>query len=143
MLRTAGFGTFFKTSISGKQIRYVGFSFVGNTDQVQTGRFPGEDCNSIAEQMQMAVDEWEGGLRATGGALDPKKSHWYLIDFIWQFGEWRLARKDEHIAEILIRDSTGKKSQLIDWKWRKRAQLWVWTNAHPGIWINRPTRWRT
>ena len=32
-----------------------------------------------------------------------------LIDFIWQFGEWRLARKDEHIAEILIRESTGEK----------------------------------
>jgi hypothetical protein len=82
MLCTAGFGIFFQTSISGKKVSYVGFPFVDNTNQVQTGRFPGEDCDSIAEQMQLTVDEWEGGLRATGGALDPKKSHWYLIDFI-------------------------------------------------------------
>jgi hypothetical protein len=143
MLRTAGFGTFFKTSISSKKISYVGFSFVDDTDQVQTGRFPGEDCNSIAEQMQLAVDEWEGGLRATGGALDPKKSHWYLIDFVWQFGEWRLARKDEHIAEILIRTVPVRKSQLIDWKWMRCGQHWVWINARLVIWTNRPRRWRT
>jgi hypothetical protein len=112
MLRTAGFGTFFQKTISGKKVSYVGFSFVDDTNQVQTGCFPGEDCNSIAEQMQLAVNKWEGGLCATGGALDPKKLHWYLINFIWQFGKWRMARKDEHIAEILIRDSTGEKISI-------------------------------
>ena len=96
MLRTAGFGTFFNTSTTNKTIQYVGFSFVDNTDQVQTGRFPGEDSLSIAEQMQQAVDTWEGGLRTTGGALDPTKSHWYLIDFIWEDRKWRMACKDKH-----------------------------------------------
>jgi hypothetical protein len=29
------------------------------------------------------LDHWEGGLRATGGALVPPTSYWYGIDFKW------------------------------------------------------------
>jgi hypothetical protein len=36
--------------------------------------------------MQQALDLWEGGIRATGGAIVPEKSHWDLIDFKWQRG---------------------------------------------------------
>jgi hypothetical protein len=30
-------------------------------------------------RMQADMDTWEGGLWATGGALEPEKSCWYLI----------------------------------------------------------------
>ena len=109
VLRSEGYGTFFKTAITGKDLKFVGFSFVDDTDQVQTGEYAGESSTSIVEKMQLAVDEWEGGITATGGALAPVKSHWYLIDFVWEEGKWRFARKDEQAAEILIRDSSGRK----------------------------------
>jgi len=35
--------------------------------------------------MQGALNHWEGGLRATGGALSASKSYWYLVDFTWNF----------------------------------------------------------
>jgi hypothetical protein len=39
---------------------------------------PGED---VIGDMQVILDRWGGVLRATGGALVPKKSYWYAIDF--------------------------------------------------------------
>ena len=114
VLRTARFRTFFKTVITGKAIQFVGFSFVDDTDQIQTSRYPGETAISIAEQMQLAVDEWEGGIWASGGALDSDKSHWYLIDFLWKNGKWRLARENDTLAELRIRDSITGHKVVID-----------------------------
>ena len=53
--------------------------------------------------MQAAVDHWEGGLKATGGALVPSKSYWYLIDFIWTRDKWRYATQDDFPGDISIR----------------------------------------
>ncbi len=33
----------------------------------------------VALRMQQALDLSEGGIRATGSAIVPEKSHWYLI----------------------------------------------------------------
>ena len=90
------------------------FYFIDDTDQIHTSRYPGETAIPIAEQMQLAVDEWEGGIRASGGALDPDKSHWYLIDFLWKDGKWRLARKNDTLTELRIRDSITGHKVVID-----------------------------
>ena len=42
------------------------------------------------------MDHWNGGLRTTGGALDPKKTHWYLLDFLWRHGIWSYAGLDNN-----------------------------------------------
>jgi hypothetical protein len=33
--------------------------------------------------MQSMLDDWEGDLHATGGALNPSMSYFYGIDFQW------------------------------------------------------------
>ena len=38
--------------------------------------------------MQEALDHWEAGLTATGGAIVPSKSFWYLVDYKWTQGTW-------------------------------------------------------
>ena len=38
--------------------------------------------------MQEALDHWEAGLTATGGAIVPSKSFWYLVDYKWTHGTW-------------------------------------------------------
>jgi hypothetical protein len=53
------------------------------------------------------VDHWEGGLKATGGALVPAKSYWYLIDFIWTGKEWKYATKEDIPGDISIRTVDG------------------------------------
>ena len=46
-------------------------------------------------------------IKATGGALVPDKSYWYLLDFEWKRGEWRYATEDETPAEIMVNDMDG------------------------------------
>ena len=40
--------------------------------------------------MQENIDCWEGVAKCTGGALEPKKSWWYLIHYQWdKYGNWK------------------------------------------------------
>jgi hypothetical protein len=49
-------------------------------------------------------------LKATGGALVPEKSYWYLIDFIWTGEKWRYVTKEDMPGDILINniDDSGR-----------------------------------
>jgi hypothetical protein len=53
-----------------------------------------------------------GTLRATGGALVPKKSYWYAIDFLWDGNAWKYRNKEEMPGDILISGVDGKKEIL-------------------------------
>jgi hypothetical protein len=62
--------------------------------------------------MQQALDLWEGGIRATGGVIVSVKSHWYLIDFKWQQGNWRYVTEIEVPAQLCVRDCDGNVATL-------------------------------
>jgi hypothetical protein len=83
MMKDEGFGFMYKTSIEGKQLHCVGYSFFDDTDIIQSGQ-PGEPFQVLTTRMQADMDTWEGGLWATGGALEPEKLFWYLIRFFWK-----------------------------------------------------------
>jgi hypothetical protein len=89
MMKYEGFGFMYKTSIEGKDIYFVGFSFVDDTDIIQSGQpeEPEEPFQVLSTRMQAAMDTWKGGLWATGGALDPENSCWYLLGFCWKIGQ--------------------------------------------------------
>jgi hypothetical protein len=57
--------------------------------------------------MQQAADTWEGGLRASGVALVPTKSYWFLIHFVFKQKRWRYARLDDTPGNVNIRDIPG------------------------------------
>jgi hypothetical protein len=80
MMKNEGVGFMYKTSIEGKDLHFVGYSFVDDMDIIQSGQ-PGEHFQVLATRMKSDMDTWEGGLLATGGALEPEKSFWYLIRF--------------------------------------------------------------
>jgi hypothetical protein len=40
VIRAEGFGTFFKACISGESILFIGYSFVDDTDLIQTAKTP-------------------------------------------------------------------------------------------------------
>ena len=62
----------------------------------------------VAEEMQKAIDTWEGGLRAIGGALIPSKSHWYLINHWWNEKEWKYMIKAQILAKLKVKDVSGQ-----------------------------------
>jgi hypothetical protein len=73
VMRSEGFGTFFRACISGETIRFVGYSFLDDTDLIQTAKQPDDTDVAVAQEMQRALDTWEGALQATGGAIVPEK----------------------------------------------------------------------
>ena len=111
LLHDEGYGAFFKASISGTELSFVGYAFVDDTDLVT---IPAKQVTpqEVAQEMQAMLDTWEGGIRATGGAIVPEKSHWYLVDFKWQNDVWRYATIDETPAELDVRDFNGQRKKL-------------------------------
>jgi hypothetical protein len=82
MMRTANHGLHITSSISQEQSSIVAFAFVDDTDLVQGS--PNRiniTAQEVMENMQEAILRWEGGLKATGGAIVPEKSFVYPIDF--------------------------------------------------------------
>jgi hypothetical protein len=69
-------------------IVFVCYAFVDNTNVVHTTQDIHTTGITVMKEMQTVIDHWEGGLQATGGAIVPKKSYWYLIDWIWEKQAW-------------------------------------------------------
>jgi hypothetical protein len=111
MIKAEGFGLMYKTSIEGKQLNFVGYSFVYDTDITQSGQ-PGEPFQVLALRMQADMDTWEGGLRNTGKALEPEKSFWYLIRFCWKNVQWAYVSNKDTPASISARNHAGDRVEL-------------------------------
>ena len=112
MLRSMGFGAHLKATISGEKLEFVGFAFVDDADLIETARSTLETVQDVAARMQESLTAWEGGLRATGGAIVPEKSHWYLIDFVWKDGFWRYASLEETNCGLKVRDCDGNSKTI-------------------------------
>jgi len=84
IMRSDGFYAHVISSISGQQKQLAGFAFVNDTDLCICG--PHINSQNVAHAMQQLVDNWEGLLHTTGGALVPTKCFWYHIDFQWASG---------------------------------------------------------
>jgi hypothetical protein len=81
MLHTANEGSFLSSPISGKLIRFSGVSFVDDPNTIQTARSNQDSWREVVEGLQTSLNIWEGGLRASGGALVPEKTTWHLSAF--------------------------------------------------------------
>jgi hypothetical protein len=55
--------------------------------------------------MQSMMDHWEGGIRASGGALIREESSWYLMMWEWRNDQWHYR---------LILDTPGNLSITLD-----------------------------
>ena len=104
IMRKRGHCTIFKALISGDELKIVGFAFVDDKDLLRASR-PGEQTyHEVAQDMQNGLDLWEGLLKATGGALVPEKSYWYLIDFKWHNRAWRYSTTEEPPFDLTMKD---------------------------------------
>ena len=88
ILNEEGYGTFFQTALTNQPIRIVGYAFVDDTDLIQTAK-ESETFQDVLQEMQHAMNLWEGLIKNTGGALAVDKCRWWGVDFQWQDGFWR------------------------------------------------------
>jgi hypothetical protein len=82
MLKTQGFGFKSTNILNGEAYQFACYTYVDDTDLIHIGDNQSEP-QQVFDEMQRMLNHWEGGLRATGGALVPEKSYWYGIDFHW------------------------------------------------------------
>lgn len=62
VMRSERFGTFFRACIMGDPIKFVGYSFVDATDLIQLAVHLDDLEETVAMNMQKALDTWEGAL---------------------------------------------------------------------------------
>lgn len=124
MLRAQGHGASFRSAISQDQTTLVGFSFVDDTDLV-TSR-PDILQQQVFHDCQNSLTAWEGGIRATGGAIEPQKSHWYLVDFNWKDGSPEYQPVSEISGILKVKDTQGvlRSLQLLE-PWHAERTLGV------------------
>ncbi len=106
MMRSAQNGGFLEEAISGKRHHIVGFAFVDDTDIIDIDmRDDKRTLDEAAESMQQAIHRWEGGLKATGGAIRPDKSWIYPIGFTFDSaGKWRYIQNTKDDYNFMVRD---------------------------------------
>jgi hypothetical protein len=116
MLRSQGLGASFVSALLKLQTTLVGFAFVDDTDLVTSG--PDMSIEDVKSRIQESLIAWEGGIQATGGAIKPQKSHWYLVDFDWKNGEPVYKQIQDTGGELRVRDLHGTLQAL------KNMQPW-------------------
>ena len=108
-MKRAGHGVQVLSALSTMAVCIVCFAFVDDADTVQTAHSVDQSGEEVLQQFQPAVDRWEGLLRATGGAIEPSKSWWVLIDFVWDAPshEFKYRSIEDMPGELTVKDHTG------------------------------------
>ena len=114
MMRKLGFGVSLHSPLSKEHTRFVGCSFVDDTDLLQTGSSPNTPLYTTQHKMQQAIDAWSNGLRVTGGALVPHKSWIYPIQFSFDAkGQPHYCPIDQLHLDFTIADSNLRRCPLV------------------------------
>lgn len=112
MLKDEGFGLHIIDPISGEQSTFVCYTFVDDTDLVHAPTTT-TDIRVIQQEMQNMLNHWEGGLKATGGALVViDKSYWYSISFTWKKNRWHYNSILDTPHDLSVKDHNGNISKL-------------------------------
>ena len=116
----------------------MGYAFVDDTDLVSSTYLP-STLDSVYAGIQHSLNAWRSGIHASGGAIVPEKSHWYLIDFKWTNGV-----PNTGCRIILFSDITcGFGTSILSDAWDGRKSL----NRSPYNWPNQallpPDHWIT
>ena len=96
MMESMGYGFEALSALESTLVTAQCFCFVDDTDVIEAGNTVHHSGESICSSVQEAATLWSGGIRATGGAINPEKSFWWLIDFSWdsRLGRWKFRRKN-------------------------------------------------
>jgi len=110
---TAGYGIKITSSISKSKIITVGNGFMDDMDLLVVDDMKAQSsASTIAHSMQEGLDQWEQGLRTSGGTLSAIKSHWTLINFEWKGENWKYSSCAEQPATLQMNDHMGNHLQL-------------------------------
>jgi hypothetical protein len=110
VLRKRKLGANFVTPISQTDMQLVGYAYVDDTDLIVTANE--DDEEDAMQKMQECLSTWEQVIDITGGQLEPSKTYWYLIKFIWKDGKWKYASKRDSKADLVMTNATQQQVQV-------------------------------
>ncbi|CAJ1960198.1 unnamed protein product [Cylindrotheca closterium] len=101
MMTAMDFGFECLTANDSQLITAQCFCFVDDKDVIKAGKSVEQSGEDICHSVQQAASTWAGGISATGGAINPEKSFWWLIDFVWDSreGKWRFRRMHQLLPD--------------------------------------------
>ena len=105
-LRDAGYGMQEWSIIKQRAVCVTCFAFVDDTDLIHVNHDRSVTTGALIEEAQKALHLWEDLLTATGGALAPNKSYWYLVEVIWKDQKWQYATAEDCPGNLSLRDGT-------------------------------------
>lgn len=104
-----GFGSNILSPMSLALILFLGEMYVDDTDLIVT-KHTYRTAFDVQLDAQASVDAWGKLLISTGGALNPEKCYWYMVDYVWVDGEANYAPKVEW--DLLIPMPDGSKQPI-------------------------------
>ncbi|CAJ1938782.1 unnamed protein product [Cylindrotheca closterium] len=95
MTEAMGYGFECLSALESQLVTSQCFCFVNNAHVIEAGNTVHHLGEAICAFVQDTATLWGGGIRATGGATNPKKSFWWLIHFDWdsRIGTWKFCGK--------------------------------------------------
>lgn len=127
IMREEGYGREMESAITQSTILLTGFAFVDDTDLIQIGTTTTETLKTAQEGLIL----WEQLMRATGGALEPTKSDWVMVNYQQHQGKWRLEPKKES-RQLQVRgpdDVVQPLRQLSPTEARETLGIWQAPNG--------------
>jgi hypothetical protein len=90
-----GLGSYIANPLKSETIYSMGALFVDDADFYTSMDKHSDDTNkssddikALLEQTQRNLDQWNGLLQSSGGALKPEKCFWYMLDYKCVGGVW-------------------------------------------------------
>ena len=71
---------------------------------------------------QAGLNYWVGFLQATGGAINPDKSYWYLLDYKWTGAQWVYRSMEEMPGDLQAPNPSGDVQPLNRYEPHKAAK---------------------
>lgn len=125
-MQANGFGFQFISALSGLLVMADCFCFMDDSDVIEAAKSVECSGEQIFHSVQKAMNLWSAGVCASGGALNPPKCFWYLIDFkfdsrsgVWKFRRmkdflwngpeqrWQASRRPDWLGALLTQNLDG------------------------------------
>jgi hypothetical protein len=111
-MKDQGYGYSAWSLIWQRAMLVVCFAFVDDTDLINAPHNLDVNTNQRLQETQEALTLWEGLLTATGGALAPEKSYWYLVEVIWDKGKWSFAKARHQPFQMYLQQGNTLNKRL-------------------------------
>jgi hypothetical protein len=111
-MKKEGFGYATWTLIRQRALTLACFAYVDDADLIHANNDRMVSTQQLLDQAQEALTLWEGMLHATGGALAPEKSYWYLVEVIRSKGKWTYVRESQQPFDLYLQNGTFQNKRL-------------------------------